>query len=151
MAAYTKNLKKIGIEASYRTIDPALYADRINRFDFDMTVDVIPQSLSPGNEQRNFWHSEAAVKKGARNLAGIKHPVVDALVEKIIYSKTREELTASCQALDRVLWYGYYVVPNWYLDGHRIAYHNKFSIPDKLPTYYDYNSFLMTWWRNIDS
>ncbi len=148
MAAYTSNLKKIGIDASYRTIDPALYADRITHFDFDMTVDVIPQSLSPGNEQRNFWHSEAATRKGSRNLAGIHQPVVDFLVDKIIYATEREQLTAACQALDRVLWYGYYVVPNWYLDGHRIAYHNRFLFPDTIPIYYDYTSFLMTWWGN---
>ncbi len=147
MAAFTDNLKKIGIEASYRTIDPALYTDKINNFDFDMCVFVYGQSLSPGNEQRNFWHSEAADRKGSRNLAGVRDPAVDQLVDKIIYATNREDLTAASRALDRVLWFGYYLVPNWYLDGHRIAYSDKFYMPKKLPTYYDYMSFVLTWWQ----
>lgn len=146
MAAFTENLRKIGIEARYRTIDPTLYADRINNFDFDMCVFVYGQSLSPGNEQRNFWHSDSASQNGSRNLAGIKNKVVDDLVEKIIYAKNQRQLTAACRALDRVLWYGYYIVPNWYADSHRVVYHNKFNIPDIIPTYYNYNQFQMTWW-----
>lgn len=151
MANYAKNLEKIGVEARYRTIDQALYEERIIKFDFDMTVDVIPQSLSPGNEQRNFWHSEAAGRNGSRNLAGIQNRVVDSLVEKVIYASSREQLVAACKALDRVLWYGYYVVPNWYLDGHRLAYHNKFTIPETIPTYYYYTSFLNTWYASTGS
>ncbi|MGB5884230.1 MAG: extracellular solute-binding protein, partial [Desulfobulbales bacterium] len=119
MAGYVNNLKKLGVNASYRTIDPALYIDRLNRFDFDMTVHVFGQSQSPGNEQRDYWHSSSADRNGSRNLIGIKDPVVDQLVEKIIYAETQEELAASCKALDRVLWYGYYVVPNWYVARHR--------------------------------
>ena len=147
MAPFTDNLKKIGIEASYRTIDSALYTDKINNFDFDMCVFVFGQSQSPGNEQRNFWHSEAADRKGSRNLAGVRDSAVDLLVEKIIYAENDEQLTTACRALDRVLWYGYYLVPNWHLNGHRIAYHDKFNIPETLPTYYDYLSFVMTWWK----
>ena len=146
MAAFTENLKKIGIEARYRTIDPTLYADRINNFDFDMCVFVYGQSLSPGNEQRNFWHSESASQNGSRNLAGIKNEVVDYLVDKIIYADNQRQLTAACKALDRVLWYGYYLVPNWYADSHRVVYHNKFNIPDSIPKYYNYSQFQMTWW-----
>ena len=147
MAAFTDNLKKIGIEASYRTIDPALYTDKLNNFDFDMCVFVFGQSQSPGNEQINFWHSKAADRKGSRNLPGIQDEAVDNLIDKIIYAEDREALTAAAKALDRVLWYGYYVVPNWYLSGHRLAYHNKFNIPATLPTYYDHMSFVMTWWH----
>jgi microcin C transport system substrate-binding protein len=146
MAAFTENLKKIGVEARYRTIDPTLYADRINNFDFDMCVFVYGQSLSPGNEQRNFWHSESASQNGSRNLAGIKNKVVDYLVDKIIYADNQRQLTAACKALDRVLWYGYYLVPNWYADSHRVVYHNKFNIPDTVPRYYNYSQFQMTWW-----
>jgi microcin C transport system substrate-binding protein len=146
MAAFTENLKKIGVEARYRTIDPTLYADRINNFDFDMCVFVYGQSLSPGNEQRNFWHSESASQNGSRNLAGIKNKVVDYLVDKIIYADNQRQLTAACKALDRVLWYGYYLVPNWYADSHRVVYHNKFNIPDTVPKYYNYSQFQMTWW-----
>lgn len=146
MAAFTANLKKIGILATYRTIDPALYTDRINNFDFDMCVYVYGQSQSPGNEQRNFWQSDAADRKGSRNLAGIKNEAVDQLIERIIYAENREDLTTASKALDRVLWFGYYLVPNWYVSDHRIAYQNRFNMPDILPTYYDYLSFVTTWW-----
>jgi microcin C transport system substrate-binding protein len=146
MAGYVNNLVKLGVKATYRTIDPALYIDRLNRFDFDMTVHVFGQSQSPGNEQRDFWHSTSAERPGSRNLIGIKDPVVDQLVDKIIYTKTQEELAAACKALDRVLWYGYYVVPNWYLSKHRIAFWNVFNRPETLPLYYNPMQELMTWW-----
>jgi len=146
MAGYVNNLEKLGVKAIYRTIDPALYIDRLNRFDFDMTVNVFGQSQSPGNEQRDFWHSTSTDRPGSRNLIGIKDPVVDQLVDKIIYAVTQEELAAACKALDRVLWYGYYVVPNWYLSKHRIAYWNVFNRPETLPLYYNPFQELMTWW-----
>jgi len=146
MAPYVKNLAKLGIKASYRTIDPALYSDRVKNFDFDMVVNVFGQSQSPGNEQRDFWASSSAGRKGSRNLAGISSPVVDSLVESIIYARTQDDLTAACKALDRVLWYGYYVVPNWYLAFHRIAYSAKFSMPETLPLYYNPYQLLYSWW-----
>jgi len=146
MAGYVNNLSKLGVNASYRTIDPALYIDRLNRFDFDMTVHVFGQSQSPGNEQRDYWHSTSAGRQGSRNLIGIKNSVVDQLVDKIIYATTQEELTAACKALDRVLWYGYYVVPNWYVARHRVSYWNKFKRPEILPLYYNPMQALMTWW-----
>lgn len=151
MAGYANSLKKLGIKATYRTIDSALYIDRLNRFDFDMVVSTFGQSQSPGNEQRNYWHSSAADRHGSRNLAGIKDPAVDALVEKIIYATTREELQAACRALDRVLWYGYYLVPNWYIDVHRVTYRNIFERPEKLPLYYYPDDLLMTWWMKTDN
>jgi microcin C transport system substrate-binding protein len=147
MAPYVKNLKKLGMEVDYRTIDPALYTARVQTFDFDMIVHVYGQSLSPGNEQKNYWHSESANRPGSRNLAGVNDPVVDALVDAIIYANTQPELTAACKALDRVLWYGYYMVPNWYLNVHRLAYRNVFEQPDILPLYYNHFELLMTWWR----
>jgi microcin C transport system substrate-binding protein len=146
MAGYVNNLSKLGVSASYRTIDPALYIDRLNRFDFDMTVHVFGQSQSPGNEQRDYWHSSSADRNGSRNLIGIKDTIVDQLVDKIIYATTQEELTAACKALDRVLWYGYYVVPNWYVARHRVSYWNKFNRPETLPLYYNPMQALMTWW-----
>ncbi len=146
MAPYVNNLKKLGIQAEYRTIDPALYIDREQKFDFDMIVQVYGQSMSPGNEQRNFWHSTSADMLGSKNLAGVKNPAVDALVDKIIYAQTQDELTAACRALDRILWYGYYLVPNWYMDGHRLAYRNIFKQPETLPLYYDHMQLLMSWW-----
>ncbi len=146
MAPYVKNLKKLGIQASYRTIDAALYIDRMKNFDFDMMVTSYGQSQSPGNEQRSYWHSSSAGQKGSRNLAGINDPAVDSLVDSIIYATTQEELTAASKALDRVLWYGYYVVPNWYLASHRLAYSAKFRQPETLPKYYSPDQLLMTWW-----
>lgn len=146
MAPYAKNLSKLGVKVSYRTIDPALYVDRIKNFDFDMTVTVYGQSQSPGNEQRDNWSSAAASRKGSANLAGIQSPVVDSLVDTLIYAETRQELTTACKALDRVLWYGYYVVPNWYLAYHRLAFSSRFQQPKKLPLYYSPYDLLYTWW-----
>jgi microcin C transport system substrate-binding protein len=146
MAPYVKNLEKLGVRASYRTIDAALYVDRIKNFDFDMLVTVYGQSQSPGNEQRNYWHSSTADHKGSNNLAGIKDKVVDHLVDAIIYAATQESLTTASRALDRVLWYGYYVVPNWYLASHRLAYSAKLRQPETLPLYYSPDQLLMTWW-----
>ena len=143
---YADNLKKLGIQVSYRTIDPALYTRRLQNFDFDMIVAVFGQSQSPGNEQRDYWTSTAADREGSRNYAGIKNPVVDQLVQKIIYANSQSDLTVACKALDRVLWYGYYVVPNWYLASHRIAFRNIFGRPKTLPLYYSPSQELMTWW-----
>ena len=146
MAPYVKNLAKLGIKASYRMIDPALYQDRIRAFDFDMVVHTYGQAQSPGNEQRNYWTSAAADQEGGGNLAGIKSPAVDSLVDSLIYAETQDELTAACKALDRVLWYGYYVVPNWYLAYHRVAFADKFRRPETLPLYYNPYQLLWTWW-----
>ena len=146
IAPYVGNLKKLGIEVAYRTIDPALYADRIKNFDFDMVVTTFGQSQSPGNEQRDYWTTPAAGRTGSKNLAGISSPAVDTLVDAIIYAETQEQLTTACRALDRVLWYGYYVVPNWYLANHRLAYAAKLKHPETLPLYYSYEQWLDTWW-----
>ena len=146
MASYANNLKRLGIQVDYRVIDPALYVDRLRRFDFDMVVNVFGQSQSPGNEQRGYWHSSVAGKQGSRNVIGLQDPVVDAMVDRIVYAKTRKELTAACRALDRVLWYGYYVVPNWYIAGHRVAFWDRFGRPETLPLYYNPEQLLMTWW-----
>ena len=146
IAPYVSNLKKLGIDVAYRTIDPALYADRIKNFDFEVVVTTFGQSQSPGNEQRDNWTTSAANRMGSKNLAGISSPVVDALVDAIIYAETQGQLTIACRALDRVLWHGYYVVPNWYLANHRLAYVAKLKHPEKLPLYYSYDQWLDTWW-----
>ena len=151
MASYVKNLKILGIQASYRTIDPALYIRQLRNFDFDMTVKVFGQSQSPGNEQRDYWCSAAAEQLGSQNLCGIKNSVVDKLVDRIIYAASQEELTAACRALDRVLWYGYYVVPNWYVARHRVVYWNIFERPKVQPLYYSPMQALMTWWMGQES
>lgn len=146
MEPFVRNLEKLGIQATYRTIDPALYTRRLNDFDFDMVVTTFAQSQSPGNEQRSYWYSTSAGQKGSRNLIGLKDPVVDTLVDRIIYATKQTELEAACKALDRALWYGYYVVPNWYIARHRVSYWNKFQKPKTLPLYYQPDDALMTWW-----
>ncbi|MGI6638583.1 MAG: extracellular solute-binding protein [Desulfobulbus sp.] len=148
IAPYANNLKKLGITVEYRSIDPSLYIDRIKNFDFDMVVSSFGQSQSPGNEQRDYWSSQAADQPGSRNLAGIKSPVVDALIDTIIYADTQEKLTTACRALDRILWYGYYVVPNWYLSSHRLAYAAWLRQPETLPLYFSAGQWLDTWWRH---
>ena len=147
MAPYANNLKKLGIVVEYRSIDPSLYTDRVKNFDFDMVVSSFGQSQSPGNEQRDYWSGQAAEQQGSRNLAGIRSPVVDALIEAIIYADTQEKLTIACRALDRVLWYGYYMVPNWYLASHRLAYASWLRQPQTLPLYFSADQWLDTWWR----
>jgi microcin C transport system substrate-binding protein len=146
MTPFIRNLERLGIQVRQRTIDSALYMKRIKKFDFDMIVNTFSQSQSPGNEQRNFWSSQFADPKGSRNMAGIKNPVVDRLVDKIIYAKNKEELTLAVHALDRILWYEYLVVPNWYLSSHRLVFHSKFSQPQQLPRYYHPWQLLDTWW-----
>ena len=146
IAAYVSNLEKLGKKVRYLTLDPALYTERLKNFEFDMIVESYGQSLSPGNEQRNFWHSSAADQPGSENYAGIRDPAVDRLVDTIIYAKNQEELTAACQALDRVLWYGYYLIPHWYINGYRLSYRNMFGQPSTLPLYYSPNQLLLTWW-----
>lgn len=144
---FVKNLEKLGIQAQYRTLDVSLYVDRIKDFDFDMVINAFGQSQSPGNEQRSFWGGEAADQPGSRNLAGIKSPVVDALIDAIIYADTQDKLTAACRALDRVLWYGYYVIPQWYLGSHRVAHAAWLRRPETLPLYFGPDQWLDAWWR----
>lgn len=141
---FIRNLERIGVKASFRVIDSSQYQERMNNFDFDMTVMVIPQSSSPGNEQRDFWASYKADTPGARNFIGIQDPVVDALVEQIIVAPSREELILRARALDRVLQWGHYVVPNWHLPAWRIAYWQHLKRPaDVAP--YDL-AVTETWW-----
>jgi len=147
VAPFAHNLKRLGIKMNYRTVDTSLYQRRVESFDFDMITSTIQQSQSPGNEQRDFFHSEVADVKGSRNRIGVREPVVDALIDKIIYATNRAELVAATRALDRVLWDGNYVVPNWYIKYHRIAYWDKFGFPETLPLYYQATSYMQsTWW-----
>ena len=146
MAPYAANLKKLGILLNYRTVDLSLYQRRLDTFDYDMIVNVFGQSQSPGNEQRDMWHSASADVSGSRNYIGIKDPVVDALVEKIIYADSREKLLTACRALDRVLLAGNYLVPNWYLDYHRIAFWKHLQHPKQVPLYFSPVEWLMAWW-----
>jgi microcin C transport system substrate-binding protein len=131
---YIANLRKLGVKAQIRAVDPPQYKLRTDEFDYDVIIESIPQSDSPGNEQRNYWGSAAADRPGSRNYVGIKNPAVDKLVEKIIFAKDRAELVAAARALDRVLLWNYYVVPQWHLVNERIAYWNRFGLPKTLPT-----------------
>ena len=148
ISAFARNLKKLGIEVGYRTVDRALYQRHQDNFDFDIIVQLYSQSQSPGNEQINFWHSSSADEKGSYNYMGLKNPVVDALVEKLIAAPDRSALIAAAHALDRVLLWGEYIVPNWYIDYHRVVYWDKFGHPEQEPFYYvDGKSWLVTaWW-----
>jgi microcin C transport system substrate-binding protein len=141
---FTQNLKKIGVEASFRVVDDAQYINRMQNFDFDMTTMVIPQSDSPGNEQREFWTSAKADLQGSRNYIGLKNPVIDKLVDGLIASDTREELVNQSRALDRVLQWDYLCIPNWYYNKWRLAWWSKLDHPKTLsgltPAVTD------TWW-----
>jgi microcin C transport system substrate-binding protein len=141
---YVANLQRLGIKASLRRIDTPQYINRMNDFNYDMTVLTIPQSLSPGNEQVSYWSSQSAGMNGSKNYMNVSNSVVDALVGQIIAAPTREELVAVTRALDRVLLWGYYVVPNWYVDGSRVAWWNRFAEP-KVRQKYGVG-FLDAWW-----
>lgn len=138
------NLKRLGIEAKLRVVDTAQYQNRMDAFDFDMTVGTFPQSLSPGNEQLDFWGSAKADVNGSRNIIGIKNPVVDALIEQIIVAPDREELIVRTRALDRVLLWNHYVIPQWHVNYHRVAYWDKFGHPAVAPKYG--LGVVSTWW-----
>ncbi|MBF0462357.1 MAG: ABC transporter substrate-binding protein [Magnetococcales bacterium] len=146
MTPYAANLKKLGVELNYRTVDLSLYQRRMDTFDYDMIVNTFPQSQSPGNEQRDMWYSASANVNGSRNAIGLKDPAVDALVDALIYADTREKLITACHALDRVLLAGHYVVPNWHLNYHRVAYWSQLQHPEQRPLYYSPDAWLMTWW-----
>ena len=130
MLPWVRNLRRLGMKVNVRLVDTAQYINRMRSFEFDALIASIGQSNNPGNEQRNYWTAEAAEASGSRNFSGIKDPVIDALVEALIKSPDRETLTAYTRALDRLLLFGFYVVPNWHLAADRILYWDKFSRPD---------------------
>ena len=138
------NLRKIGIDASLRIVDTSQYIQRYQAFDFDMVTGRFAQSLSPGNEQRDYWSSAAAGIPGSRNVGGIRSPVVDALIDSIIFADGRDELVATVRALDRVLLWNFYMIPQYYQPTLRFAYWNKFGIPDKQPDYLGID--IDSWW-----
>jgi microcin C transport system substrate-binding protein len=141
---YVKKMNDVlGTDITVRMVDSAQYQKRMETFDFDMIVHVVGQSLSPGNEQMDFWHSSRADMAGSRNILGLKNPVVDALVARIIAAKNRQTLTTATKALDRVLLWGDYVVPHWYFQGFRVAYWKHLHHPDITPKY---GLGLDTWW-----
>jgi microcin C transport system substrate-binding protein len=142
---YKQALERIGIGMNVRVVDPAQFQNRLRSFDFEMTTAVWGQSLSPGNEQRDFWGSSAADRPGSRNLAGIKDPAIDALIEKVIFAKDRPELVAATRALDRVLLAHHYVVPQWGSGVTRTVRWNRFGRPESMPQYAA-PAFPTIWW-----
>lgn len=142
---YKPTLERLGVTVNVRQVDTSQYINRIRARDFDMIITGWGQSLSPGNEQRDFWGSAAADREGSTNYAGIKDPGIDALIEKVIYARDREELVAATHALDRVLLAHDYVVPSWNYPNTRTARWNRFSRPETLPEYGS-GAFPTIWW-----
>jgi microcin C transport system substrate-binding protein len=146
---YKPSLERIGVTASIRTVDDAQYQNRLRSFDFDVIIDTWGQSLSPGNEQREFWGSQAADQPGSKNSIGIKNPAVDALIDKVIYAKDRAELVAATKALDRVLLWNFYVVPQFTYGFARYARWDRFSHAEPLPKY-GRSGLPSLWWFDAE-
>ena len=144
---FKDNLKKLGINISVRTVDSAQYQNRIDSFDYDMIVYNFSQSLSPGNEQKNFWGSDAANTNGSKNIIGIQNTVIDLFIEKIISSKNRFDLINATRALDRVLLWGHYVIPQWHISSYRTIYWDIFDKPKIRPKY---SLATNTWWIDLE-
>jgi microcin C transport system substrate-binding protein len=142
--AWQTNLRSIGIEATIRQVDSAEYINRVRSRDFEVIYTGWSQSMSPGNEQNFFWGSGSATDENSSNYAGISDPGVDALIDKIIFAKDRDELLAATAALDRVLLFNYFVVPSYTLRNERVARWDRFSHPDKLPEFSV--GFPQVWW-----
>ena len=139
---FSANLARVGIQTQLRTVDRAQYKHRLDAFDFDMVLLTLPQTLSPGLEQWLYFHSSQADTKGGKNYAGIKHPVIDAMLEKLLKATTREQQIAATRAIDRVLLWEHYSIPNWYISHHRIAYRNHLAYVQTPP----YTLGLRSWW-----
>ena len=146
---YKPSLERIGVTTSIRVVDDAQYQNRIRSFDFDVIIDVWPESLSPGNEQREFWGSQAADQPGSKNTVGIKNPAVDALIDKVIFAKDRAGLVAATRALDRVLLWNFYVVPQFTYPFSRYARWDRFSHAEPLPKY-GRSGLPSLWWYDAE-
>jgi microcin C transport system substrate-binding protein len=142
---YKPALARLGIDVTVRSVDDVQYQNRLQNFDFDIVIATWLQSLSPGNEQRDLWSSQAADTHGSRNYVGIKNPAVDALIERVIFAKSRGELVAATRALDRVLLWNHYVVPQFTYDKVSAARWDRFGRPDPLPEYGG-AAFPAVWW-----
>jgi microcin C transport system substrate-binding protein len=142
---FVRNLKRMGVAATVRTVDTAQYQKRIETFDYDMIVGSWGQSLSPGNEQRNYWGVEAAKREGSRNFIGVKNSVLDKIIDLVISAPDREKLVLNTRVLDRVLLWNHYVIPHWHIQSFRVAYWDKFSRPEITPKYSLGFNF---WWIN---
>jgi microcin C transport system substrate-binding protein len=146
---YRPALKRLGIDVTVRQVDDVQYINRLRDWDFDIIVANWAQSLTPGNEQRDYWGSRAADEPGSHNLIGIKNKAVDALIDQIIFADTRENLVAASKALDRVLLWNHYVVPQWNLSKVRTARWDRFGRPDPMPKY-GLSGFPLLWWWDAE-
>ena len=142
---YKPSLDRLGVTVTVRTVDDAQYENRLRSWDFDIITQSWGESLSPGNEQRGYWGSQAADQPGSLNLIGIKNPAVDALIDRIIFANSRDDLVAATHALDRVLLWNHYVVPQWTYGKVRSARWERFAHPDPLPKY-GASAFPLVWW-----
>jgi microcin C transport system substrate-binding protein len=149
MLFYKPSLERLGVAVTVRTIDSSQYENRLRQWDFDIVISSWGESLSPGNEQRGFWGSQAADQPGSRNVVGIKNPAVDALIDRVIFAKDRDELVAATRALDRVLLWNDYVVPQWTYGKVRTARWDRFGRPQTLPKYGN-SAFPTVWWWDKD-
>jgi microcin C transport system substrate-binding protein len=146
---YKPSLERLGMAVTIRTVDEAQFVNRERNWDFDIVTATWGESLSPGNEQRGFWGSQAADQTGSRNLVGIKNPAIDTLIERVIYAKDRAELVAATKALDRVLLWNHYVVPQWTYQFQRTARWDRFGRPENLPRYAA-SAFPTIWWWDAE-
>ena len=146
LAPFKNNLSRLGINMNYRTVDLSLYQQRLDNYNFDMTVVSYPQSQSPGSELMSMFSSESVDKVGAFNFPGINDSDIDKLLNQMIYSNNRKDMIVSAHLLDRLLWNEYFMVPNWFINSHRIAYYNKFSRPDSLPLYFQATNYVLQTW-----
>lgn len=149
LLGYAETLKKLGVRVKIRTIDTASYQERLERHDFDMVLGIVPQSSSLGNEQRDFFGSERADMVGTFNYAGIKNPVVDALIERLIAASSYADLVTCARALDRVLSYDYAIIPAWHSNVVRVAYWKKIAHPEIMPRYVP--QYYLNWWAVPES
>ena len=146
---YKPSLERLGIAVSVRTVDSSQYVNRLRQWDYDIIIASWGESLSPGNEQRGFWSSQSADQPGSRNLIGIKNPAVDKLIERLIFATTREDLVVATRALDRVLLWNFYVVPQWSYPFERTARWDRFSHPAIMPKY-GASAFPTIWWWDAE-
>jgi len=146
---YKPSLDRLGITVSVRTVDDAQYENRLRNWDFDIITNAWGESLSPGNEQRGYWGSQAADQPGSLNLIGIKNPAVDAMIDAVIFAKSRDDLVAATHALDRVLLWNHYVVPQWSYGKVRSARWDRFGRPEQMPKY-GASAFPTVWWWDAD-
>ncbi|WP_296253439.1 extracellular solute-binding protein [Pseudomonas sp. UBA4194] len=142
LGPYVANLASLGIQAELRTVDRAQYKQRLDQFDFDMILLTLGQTLSPGLEQWQYFHSSQANVRGSKNYAGIDNPVVDRLLEQLLSAQNRDDQVAAARALDRVLLSQHYMIPNWYLNYHRLAYRSRLAFVTTPP----YTLGLSAWW-----